>query len=190
MSTEKIVVLGDGGVGKSCLTVQFCRGFFTMEYDPTIENLYRKQVTVGEDTCYLEIYDTAGQEDYAAMRDQHILQGRGFMLVYSITSRNSFLLLSEFKQSIIRVTEKDNYPTCVIGNKCDLEKGRQVSYTEGKDYANKISASFFETSAKTRYNVEECFFKLVGDMRKYKTTDNDANTHAGGGKRTGRCIIL
>jgi len=137
MSLFKIVVLGDGGVGKSCLTVQFCHGYFTLEYDPTIENLYRKQVTIGDDTCFLEIYDTAGQEDYAAMRDQHILQGNGFLLVYSVTAKTSFLQLPEFHQSIERVKDTNDFPVVVIGNKSDLEKTRAISYTEGKDFAKK-----------------------------------------------------
>ena len=66
----KIVVVGGGGVGKSALTIQLIQNQFVTEYDPTIEDSYRKQVTIDEETCLLDILDTAGQEEYSAMRDQ------------------------------------------------------------------------------------------------------------------------
>jgi len=182
-------MLGDGGVGKSCLTVQLCHGYFTLEYDPTIENLYRKQMSIDDETCMLEILDTAGQEDYAAMRDQHILQGAGFGLVYSITSRQSFQQMSELYLQILRVKDKETVPVVVFGNKCDVEKQRAVSTQEGREFAKKIKAPFFETSAKTRFNVDEGFMELVREVRKWKETNNEGSS--GGGKKTKKgCIII
>lgn len=70
----KFVVLGPGGVGKSCLTIRFVQGKFITEYDPTIEDSYRKQVNVDGVPYLLELLDTAGQEEYAAMRDQVLLE--------------------------------------------------------------------------------------------------------------------
>jgi len=106
---HKIVCVGDGGVGKSAITIQFTQNHFVQIYDPTIENTYRKTVEIGDKVVVLDILDTAGQEEYAAMRDQYIRQGMGFILVYSIDSRESFELLEEFHGRIVRV---NYYITC------------------------------------------------------------------------------
>ncbi len=71
--------------------------------------------------------DTAGQEEYSAMREQYMRTGEGFLLVYSITSRQSFEEIMTFQQQILRVKDKDYFPIIVVGNKCDLEGERQVS---------------------------------------------------------------
>ena len=70
MTEYKLVIVGGGGVGKSALTIQLIQNHFIDEYDPTIEDSYRKQVTIDDETCLLDILDTAGQEEYSAMRDQ------------------------------------------------------------------------------------------------------------------------
>ncbi len=71
--------------------------------------------------------DTAGQEEYSAMREQYMRTGEGFLLVYSITSRQSFEEIMTFHQQILRVKDKDYFPIMLVGNKCDLESERQVS---------------------------------------------------------------
>lgn len=78
------------GVGKSALTIQFIQSHFVDEYDPTIEDSYRKQCQIDAEPALLDVLDTAGQEEYSAMREQYMRTGEGFLLVYSITSRNSF----------------------------------------------------------------------------------------------------
>ncbi|XP_022672691.1 ras-related protein Rap-2b-like [Varroa destructor] len=90
MREFKVVVLGSGGVGKSALTVQFVSGNFMEKYDPTIEDFYRKEIEVDQAPCVLEILDTAGTEQFASMRDLYIKNGQGFVVVYSITSHQTF----------------------------------------------------------------------------------------------------
>lgn len=82
--------------------------------------------------------DTAGQEEYSAMREQYMRTGEGFLLVYSITSRQSFEEIVTFQQQILRVKDKDYFPIIVVGNKCDLEGERQVS-TEGLSHLDTFS---------------------------------------------------
>jgi GTPase SAR1 family protein len=74
------------------------------------------------------VLDTAGQEEYSAMREQYMRTGEGFLLVYSITSRQSFEEILTFQQQILRVKDKDYFPIIVVGNKCDLENEREVSF--------------------------------------------------------------
>jgi len=167
MGIIKLVLLGDGGVGKSALTIQLTQNHFITEYDPTIENVYRKQVSIDDETLMLDILDTAGQEEYSAMRDQYIRSGQGFLIVYSVTSRQSFDNLKNFHEQILRVKDEDSFPVVILGNKCDLEKDREVSTSDGKKFADLIRSPFFETSAKARINVEEGFFQLVREVQTY-----------------------
>ena len=166
----KLVVVGGGGVGKSALTIQLIQSHFVDEYDPTIEDSYRKQCTIDGEQVLLDILDTAGQEEYSAMREQYMRTGEGFLLVYSINSKNSLEELQTFYEQILRVKDSDQVPVLVVGNKCDLEMERQVSYEEGQTLANSFNCPFLETSAKLRINVEEAFFDLV----KYVRSSEDA----------------
>lgn len=161
----KLVVVGGGGVGKSALTIQLIQSHFVDEYDPTIEDSYRKQCTIDEEQVLLDILDTAGQEEYSAMREQYMRTGEGFLLVYSITSRNSLEELQSFYEQILRVKDSDQVPVIVVGNKCDLEIERQVTYEEGLALARQFNCPFVETSAKQRINVEEAFYDLVRSIR-------------------------
>ncbi|KDE06001.1 Ras-like protein [Microbotryum lychnidis-dioicae p1A1 Lamole] len=163
----KLVVVGGGGVGKSALTIQFIQSHFVDEYDPTIEDSYRKQCVIDEEVALLDVLDTAGQEEYSAMREQYMRTGEGFLLVYSITSRNSFDEIGTFHQQILRVKDKDSFPVILVANKCDLEYERQVDSQEGRDLAKQVGCRFIETSAKQRLNVEEAFSNLVREIRKY-----------------------
>jgi len=101
------------------------------------------------------------------MREQYMRTGEGFLLVYSITSRNSFEEISTFHQQILRVKDKDSFPVIVVANKCDLEFERQVGMNEGRDLAKHFGCRFIETSAKQRINVDEAFSNLVREIRKY-----------------------
>lgn len=161
----KLVVVGGGGVGKSALTIQLIQSHFVDEYDPTIEDSYRKQCTLDGELVLLDILDTAGQEEYSAMREQYMRTGEGFLLVYSINSRNSLEELQSFYEQIQRVKDTDSVPVLVVGNKCDLEIERQVSYEEGLSLAKSFNCPFLETSAKQRINVEEAFYGLVRSIR-------------------------
>ncbi|KAI9842116.1 MAG: Ras GTPase [Sclerophora amabilis] len=163
----KLVVVGGGGVGKSCLTIQLIQSHFVDEYDPTIEDSYRKQCVIDDEVALLDVLDTAGQEEYSAMREQYMRTGEGFLLVYSITSRQSFEEIMTFQQQILRVKDKDYFPIIVVGNKCDLEGERQVAKQEGEAVARNFGCKFIETSAKSRINVDNAFFNIVREIRRY-----------------------
>eukprot|EP01090_Pellita_catalonica_P018573 TRINITY_DN6046_c0_g1_i1.p1 TRINITY_DN6046_c0_g1~~TRINITY_DN6046_c0_g1_i1.p1 ORF type:complete len:224 (+),score=21.31 TRINITY_DN6046_c0_g1_i1:76-672(+) len=174
MATDyKIVVLGDGGVGKSALTVQLMQSHFITDYDPTIEDAYRKQVVIDEIACLLDVLDTAGQDEYSAMRDQYMRTGEGFLLVFSLTDRNSFDSLPAFRDHILRVKDTDSVPMVICGNKADLLDQRTVTESESIDLARSFNTPYTSASAKTRAGVEDSFYGLVREIRKAR---NSANT--------------
>lgn len=173
MDNWRVAVLGDGGVGKTALAVQFTLNCFVETYDPTIEDAYRKQLVVDNRMCFVEVIDTAGQEEYATLRDQWVREGHGFILVYSIASRSTFNRLDVFRQSMRRVKRGD--PIFVlVGNKCDKAYEREVSRDEGAALARQFGCEFIETSAKTAQNVERLFINLVRSLRQTRSMEVSA----------------
>lgn len=158
----KIVVLGAGGVGKSALTVQFVQGIYIESYDPTIEDSYRKVTEIDKRPCTLEILDTAGVEQFTAMRELYIKNGQGFILVYSVTNPNSLQELLSLREQIIRIKENANVPIVLVANKSDLSSEREVTPEMGVAVANSWGRTpFYETSAKFCLNVDQVFTDLV-----------------------------
>ncbi|KAI1466536.1 ras-domain-containing protein [Daldinia caldariorum] len=167
-----VVVLGAGGVGKSCLTAQFVHNEWIESYDPTIEDSYRTQVAVDGRQVVLEILDTAGTEQFVAMRDLYMKTGQGFLLVYSITSSSSLTELAGLRDEIIRIKDDATVPIVICGNKADLEDQRSVPRTRGFQISERWGAPYYEASARTRTNVDEVFVDLCRQMlRKYDTTE-------------------
>ncbi|KAJ8340124.1 hypothetical protein SKAU_G00347570 [Synaphobranchus kaupii] len=160
MTEYKLVVVGAGGVGKSALTIQLIQNHFVDEYDPTIEDSYRKQVVIDGETCLLDILDTAGQEEYSAMRDQYMRTGEGFLCVFAINNTKSFEDIHQYREQIKRVKDSDDVPMVLVGNKCDLP-ARTVDTRQAQDLARSYGIPYIETSAKTRQGVEDAFYTLV-----------------------------
>ncbi|KAL6714686.1 RAS2 protein [Lecanora helva] len=212
MTLYKLVVLGDGGVGKTALTIQLCLNHFVETYDPTIEDSYRKQVVIDSQSCMLEVLDTAGQEEYTALRDQWIRDGEGFVLVYSITSRSSFMRLRRFHNQIQRVKESSSAsspttggylsstvtqsmlnavpqaPVMLVGNKSDRVTEREVSTQEGAALAKELGCDFVEASAKNCINVEKAFYEVVRALRRQRQDTNlsrSGTTHGKSGDSMG-----
>eukprot|EP00005_Dracoamoeba_jomungandri_P007671 CAMPEP_0174275956 /NCGR_PEP_ID=MMETSP0439-20130205/60121_1 /TAXON_ID=0 /ORGANISM="Stereomyxa ramosa, Strain Chinc5" /LENGTH=187 /DNA_ID=CAMNT_0015368137 /DNA_START=478 /DNA_END=1041 /DNA_ORIENTATION=- len=171
MNTLQIVILGSGGVGKSALTLQFVSGVFPETYDPTIEDSYRKQVEVNGKQYILNLLDTAGTEQFTAMRDLYMKNGEGFVLVYSITARSTYLECPDMKNLITRVKDDDNVPLVLVGNKSDLESEREVPTDQGKEMAQRFGCAWMEASAKLNQNVEKIFYEVIHQILKRKGVD-------------------
>ncbi|KAK9379204.1 ras family-domain-containing protein [Kockiozyma suomiensis] len=162
-----IVVLGAGGVGKSAVTVQFVQGIFLNSYDPTIEDSYRRQMDVDGRSCTLEILDTAGVEQFTAMRELYIKNGQGFLLVYSVTDRSSLQELIKLREQVCRIKDNQHVPIVLVGNKADLGHARTVSFQEAKNLAhNWGTSSFYETSARTAAHIDDVFADIVRQIQK------------------------
>uniref|UniRef100_A0A672FFJ2 small monomeric GTPase n=1 Tax=Salarias fasciatus TaxID=181472 RepID=A0A672FFJ2_SALFA len=187
---HKVIMVGSGGVGKSALTLQFMYDEFVEDYEPTKADSYRKKVVLDGEDVQIDILDTAGQEDYAAIRDNYFRSGEGFLLVFSITEHESFTATSEFREQILRVKEEEAIPLLVVGNKSDLEERRQVSAEEAAAKAGEWGVQYVETSAKTRANVDKVFFDLMREVRKKKMSESKDKNGPSGKKKKKRCCIL
>ncbi|XP_074639794.1 ras-like protein 1 [Acropora palmata] len=179
--TEKhsIVMLGAGGVGKTALVVRFVTGRFLNEYDPTLEMVYEKDITVAESTVSLDILDTATNTEATYIRT-----GESFIVVYSITDHYSFEVARQMVKLIREVRKQSQeegcqVPVILIGNKRDLRRGRQVSKEEARETAEEFSCSHYETSALTNKNVQIVFLNMVFHVRINKQARQKAQGSSG-----------
>mmetsp|Transcript_21148 Transcript_21148/g.39311 ORF Transcript_21148/g.39311 Transcript_21148/m.39311 type:complete len:285 (-) Transcript_21148:85-939(-) len=169
-----ISVVGAGGVGKSACTLRFARDFFVQDWDPTIEDAYRKTVVVDGRQTALELLDTAGQDDYESLRPSWMMEKQGYVFVYSVNSKQSLEELDLFYKlhKQINDTNAHKIPIILVANKKDITdldpKKRQVSIAEGRKKAEAFGAIHIETSAATGENVNLVFETLVREVRKRK----------------------
>ncbi|EGG20541.1 Ras GTPase [Cavenderia fasciculata] len=165
-----VAVMGSGSVGKSALTVQFTQGIFVDKYDPTVEDTYTKSFELDGESVCIEVLDTAGSEVLVAMRELYMKSAEGFVLVYSILVKSTFIELKDIIEQLFRVKEEEEVPIVLVGNKIDLDSHREVSNNDGKTLANSYpNCEFWETSCKDRINVDNVFHSIVRKIRdKYK----------------------
>ncbi|RZF40064.1 hypothetical protein LSTR_LSTR002467 [Laodelphax striatellus] len=187
--TYKLVVVGGGGVGKSAITIQFIQSFFVTDYDPTIEDSYTKQCVIDDIPAKLDILDTAGQEEFSAMREQYMRSGEGFLLVFAVTDRASFDEIYKFHRQILRVKDRDEFPMLMVGNKADLEHQRVVAVAEAQNLSRQLKVPYIECSAKLRMNVDQSFHELVRIVRKFQLSERPPVKH-NYAKNKKRCCLL
>lgn len=149
-------------MGKSAIVLQFVTGNYVSEYDPTIEDSYRKQFALGDKVVMADMLDTAGMEEFSAMRDQWMRTHNGFIIVFGLDSRSSFNDTEAFFEQIVRV--KDGLPFCavLVGNKCDDVDHRQVESAEAIAMARRWNVPYVEATAKE--SVDHIFAHLLYDM--------------------------
>ncbi|CAG8540983.1 107_t:CDS:2 [Paraglomus occultum] len=160
---HKVIMVGSGGVGKSALTLQYMYGDFVEEYDPTKADSYRKKVTLDGQDCQIDILDTAGQEEYAAV---------SFFIMREHVGR--YLRRGDFREQISRVLDDDSVPFILVGNKADLANShRKVTKEEATAKAAEWGCPYIETSAKTRLNVDEVYTELMRKIRARKESQEN-----------------
>ncbi|MGQ9721799.1 MAG: GTP-binding protein [Candidatus Jordarchaeum sp.] len=156
----KVLVLGDGGVGKTSLSRRFATGKFSEDYISTIGvNLFSKTITVNGKKVKLLLWDPGGQEKFKNLLPKYYEGGSCGLVVYDVTKPLTLKKCSWWINEVIRHCGK--IPLILVGNKIDL--GRQVSTEEGRAVANSLNLHFIETSAKNQTNVEKAF-SLLGEM--------------------------
>lgn len=161
----RVVVFGAAGVGKSSLVLRFVRGTFKDTYVPTIEDTYRQVISNNKVVCSLQVTDTTGSHQFPAMQRLNIQKGHAFVLVYSITNKQSLEELKPIYKDIVDIKCKASQgpvllPIILVGNKCD-EANREVSTALGERWSQEWQCAFVETSAKTNVNVKEAFEELL-----------------------------
>jgi len=189
-SLHKVIMVGSGGVGKSALTLQFMYDEFVEDYEPTKADSYRKKVVLDGEEVQIDILDTAGQEDYAAIRDNYFRSGEGFLCVFSITEEDSFQATQEFREQILRVKGDSNIPFILVGNKADLSGSRQVQLATANNKAAEWQVPYVETSAKTRENVDKVFYDLMREIRGRKVSDDSQGKTDKVKNKKKKCCIL
>lgn len=189
LMTYKLVVVGDGGVGKSALTIQFFQKMFVEEYDPTIEDSYIQHTDIDGQWCILDVLDTAGQEEFSTMREQYMRTGDGFLIVYSVTDRASYDHVPEFHDLILRVKDETAFPALLVANKVDLVHQRVVQEEEGREMAKQFGIPYIETSAKDPpLNVDKAFQDVVRIIRQQSVPPSNEKNKSEGGKSC--CTII
>jgi len=189
-SLHKVIMVGSGGVGKSALTLQFMYDEFVEDYEPTKADSYRKKVVLDGEEVQIDILDTAGQEDYAAIRDNYFRSGEGFLCVFSITEDDSFQSTQEFREQILRVKGDTNIPFILVGNKSDLINSRKVQQATANNRAQQWQVPYVETSAKTRENVDKVFYDLMKEIKSRKVSDDNQGKSEKERKKKKKCQIL
>lgn len=187
----KVIIVGSGGVGKSALTLQFMYDEFVQDYEPTKADSYRKKINLDDQEVQIDILDTAGQEDYAAIRDNYFRSGEGFLCVFSITDQDSLMMAQELREQILRVKNYEDQPFILIGNKCDLENSRKVMQKETNELARQWNVEYIETSAKTCQNVNEIFIAILRLIRDKRSRGSQNDTRAGKRiKKPKKCFFI
>ena len=172
--TFKIIVIGDPGVGKSCLTGRAVKDKFDEKYAPTIGfEFLTYTIKIEDKIIKLQIWDTCGQEMYRSLISNFYRNASLAMIVYSIDSRESFIHVNTWLKEV-KIQSHPDVKIILIGNKSDLESSRHVSTDEAKKYQEENQLLYFtETSAKTGLNAKEAFSEaariLFKEHLNYKT---------------------
>lgn len=177
----KVVVVGDSGVGKTCLLIRYIRNLFDEETQPTLGvEFMTKIVSTERHKIQLQLWDTAGQELFRSVTRGYYRGSAGALLVFDITKRDSFENIGRWLQDIKDVARSD-VVTLLIGNKSDMGEERQVPTEEAQEFAKKNGMQYFETSAKTGSNIVESIDACVAIIEKnvddgaYEVTPNNEN---------------
>jgi len=189
----KVVLLGEGRVGKTSLVLRYVQNTFVENQASTLQASYlEKRINLGSTSVTLSIWDTAGQERFHALAPIYYRDANGAVLVYDITDKTSFLKVQNWVEELRKVVGFD-IVLVMASNKDDLAAKRQVSIEEASNYAEKVGAKVFPTSAKTNKGVEEIFLeltKLLLKQQKEKEINNSSSPRNGlRGPKAGIAVV-
>jgi len=162
----KLLLIGDSGVGKSCLLLRFADDTYTESYISTIGVDFKiRTIQLEGKVIKLQIWDTAGQERFRTITSSYYRGAHGIIVVYDVTDQVSFNNVKQWMQEIQRYA-CDSVCRLLVGNKCDLVEKKMVDTTTAKEYAESMGVPFLETSAKNATNVEQAFMTMASEIKK------------------------
>ncbi|XP_020653035.1 ras-related protein Rab-1B [Pogona vitticeps] len=162
----KLLLIGDSGVGKSCLLLRFADDTYTESYISTIGVDFKiRTIELDGKTIKLQIWDTAGQERFRTITSSYYRGAHGIIVVYDVTDQESYNNVKQWLQEIERYAS-ENVNKLLVGNKCDLTTKKVVDYTTAKEFADSLGIPFLETSAKNSTNVEQSFMTMAAEIKK------------------------
>jgi len=178
----KLLLIGDSGVGKSCLLLRFADDTYTESYISTIGVDFKiRTIELDGKTIKLQIWDTAGQERFRTITSSYYRGAHGIIVVYDVTDQESFNNVKQWLQEIDRYA-CENVNKLLVGNKCDLTTKKVVDYTTAKEYAEQLGIPFLEASAKDSINVENAFTTMAGEIKNRVGPPAASVSSAAGGK--------
>lgn len=161
----KLLLIGDSGVGKSCLLLRFADDTYTESYISTIGVDFKiRTIDLDGKTIKLQIWDTAGQERFRTITSSYYRGAHGIIVVYDVTDFESFNNVKSWLHEIDRYA-CENVNKLLVGNKCDLESSRKVTTEQAKEFAESLGIQFLETSAKNSTNVENAFQQMAHQIK-------------------------
>merc|ERR1712032_425452 len=184
----KLLLIGDSGVGKSCLLLRFADDTFTENYISTIGVDFKiRTIELEGKTIKLQIWDTAGQERFRTITSSYYRGAHGIIVVYDVTDNESFNNVKQWLHEIDRYA-CENVNKLLVGNKSDLTSKRAVSAEQGKEFADSIGIEFLETSAKTSTNVEQAFLTMASQIKARMKAQPSASAAKGNIPLTGTAV--
>jgi Ras-related protein Rab-1A len=181
----KLVLIGDSGVGKSCLLLRFADDNFTDSYISTIGVDFRfRTITIDDKTVKLQIWDTAGQERFRTITSAYYRGADGIIMVYDVTTAESFDHVEEWLSEVDRYANEST-SKLLVGNKADLIEEKQVPEETAQSFADKLGIPFLETSAKTATNVDTAFLTMAKELIKTK----EASNPSGAGRNSENVVL-
>lgn len=172
----KLLLIGDSGVGKTCVLFRFSDDAFNSTFISTIGIDFKiRTIELDGKKIKLQIWDTAGQERFRTITTAYYRGAMGIMLVYDITQEKTFENIRNWIRNIEQHASED-VEKMILGNKCDMEDKRVVAKERGEQLAREFNVRFFETSAKANISVEDAFMTIARDIKK----KIDSKTPAGG----------
>ena len=168
----KVILVGDSGVGKTCLLSMYVKGICGPTIPTIAVEFCTKEIELNDGTkVKVQLWDTAGQERFKSLAMTYYRKAYGILLLFDVTKRSSFIACKNYLEEV-RINSDKNCVIYLIGNKIDLSNDRQISSIEAENFAKKEKIKYIETSAVKNLKVTEVFTSLLNDIYEAKKKEN------------------